>query len=118
MFMESSAQMEIPTEYTYEIDAAMEQWTDQRVIHSDDLADLLLFHLYIPKVTSQLGTKILGYTCRQKNGQTLMAVKAREGDTPLVVFVTAASTIGCMSRFVVLLEEDRLTWVRDKYPWI
>ena len=110
--------MEIPTEYLYPVQAALEQWTDGRVIDGVDLETLLLFVLYVPKVFSQLGIKIQGHAFRQKQGQTLLTIKAFEGETPLVVFITAASTISCMHRFLGLLERDKLTWVRDKYPWV
>lgn len=96
----------------------MEQWTDSRVIDAIDLENLLLFLLYVPRVLSQLGITFQGYVSRQKQGQTLMTVKAREKGTPLVVFVTSGSTIGCMVRFLDLMERDRLTWVRDRYPWV
>lgn len=110
--------MDILQEYTYEIEAALEQWTDQRVITALELQDLLLFLLYVPKVLSQSGVRMDGFTCRQKNGQRLLTVKAKEDGTPLVAFVTAASTTSCMSRFLNLLEDDKLTWVKDRYPWI
>lgn len=109
--------MNIPEEYLYPIQASMEQWSDARVIDAIDLENLLLFLLYVPKVLSQLGITYHGLVARQKQGQTLLTVKAREKDTPLVVFVTAGSTIGCMTRFLDLMEKDRLTWVRDRYPW-
>lgn len=109
--------MEIATKFLYPVQAAMEQWTDGRVIDAADLESLLLFMLYVPKVLSQFGIKYGGHVARQKNGQTLLTVKAKEGDTPLVVFVTSDTTMGCMARFLDLLESDRLTWVRDRYPW-
>jgi len=110
--------MNIPDECLYPVQAAMEQWTDHRVIGAVDLENLLLFLLYVPKVLSQLGIKVKGFVSRQKQGQTLLTVKAVENDLPLIVFVTSESTIGCMVRFLDLMESDKLTWVRDRYPWI
>lgn len=110
--------MNIPDDILYPVQAAMEQWTDGRVIRAVDLENLLLFLLYVPKVLSQLGTTFQGFVSRQKQGQTLMTVKAKEGSTPLVVFVTSDTTIGCMVRFLDLLENDKLNWVKDRYPWI
>lgn len=110
--------MNIAVEYLYPVQASIEQWTDSRVISANDLESVLLFLVYIPNVLSQSGMKFGGYVCRHKAGQTLMTVKAREKDTPLVVFVTSDSPIGCMVRFLDLMEDDRLTWVRDRYPWI
>lgn len=109
--------MEIDTNILYPVEAAIEQWTDQRVIEALDLQTLLLFVLYVPKVLSQTGVRFDGYVARQKQGQILLTVKAKENGTPLVVFVTAPTTIACMSRFLDLLEDDRLSWVRDRYPW-
>lgn len=110
--------MEIPTEYLYPVQASVEQWTDGRVIGAVDLENLLLFVLYVPKVLSQLGMTYNGFICRQKLQQTLMTVKAKEGETPLVVFITSDNTTGCMVRFLDLLESGKLSWVKDRYPWI
>lgn len=96
----------------------MEQWTDQRIIPVADLESLLLFLFYVPRVLSESGMRFLGFISRQKQGQTLLTVKAVEGDTPLVVFVTSNNTTGCMVRFLDLLEAGKLNWVRDRFPWI
>lgn len=110
--------MEIATEYIYSVQAATEQWTDQRVIDAVSLESLLLFWVYGPNVLSQLGFELLGAVFRQKQDQTLMTVKARENGTPLVVFITSKNPIACVSRFFDLLEDERLVWRKDKYPWI
>lgn len=110
--------MHIAEECLYPVQAAIEQWTDKRVIDDIDLQTLLLFMLYLPKVFSQNDSRLCGFSCRRKHAQTLLTVKAVESGLPLVAFVTANSPIGCMSRFLDLLEDDRLTWNKDKYPWI
>jgi hypothetical protein len=110
--------MEIPTDVLYPVQAALEQWTDQRVILAEDLEDLLLFNLHLGTVLVNSQYQLSGFQCRQKGGQWLLTVKARQGQLPLVVFVTADSPRSCMSRFLDLLEGDRITWVVDKYPWI
>lgn len=110
--------MELTQEYLYAVQAATEQWTDQRVIDSVDLENLLLFWVYGPKVLSQSGVQFRGAVFRHKGDQTLMTVKAQENGTPLVVFVTSQNPISCVSRFWDLLEDDRLVWRKDKYPWI
>lgn len=108
--------MNIPENCLYPLEAAMEQWTDQRVITAPDLEGLILLHVYVQEVLSQNGLRFKGVSFRQKVDQWLLSVKAREGDTPLVVFVTANTTTSCVSRFWNLFEDDRLGWVRDKYP--
>ena len=102
----------------YEVEAATEQWTDSRVVNQEDLEHLLFFWYYMPKAFSQNKMKFLGCVFRQKGDQWLMTVKAKENSTPLVVFVTSGTTTGCMRRFISLVEDDRVAWVRDKYPWI
>lgn len=94
----------------------MEQWTDKRLIDDMDLEDLLLFVLYASKVLSQNQMRLKGYSFRQKAGQWLFTVKVREGDTPLVVFITAPEPTSCIRRFWRLYEDDKLSFVRDKYP--
>ena len=101
----------------YELDEAMDNWTDNRVVHRDDVQDLLFFHLYIQKAMSQFGMRYRGHVCRQQSDGCLLTVKAMENSTPLVVFVTSGTTIGSMSKFVDLLLAERLSWRRDKYPW-
>jgi len=110
--------MNIPSELLYPVQAAMEQWTDHRVVSAPDLEATILFLCYVPNVLTNLGMTYKGFVSRQKNGQTLLTIKAAEGDTPLVVFITSDTTMGCMVRFLDLLEDDRLKWVRDRFPWI
>lgn len=110
--------MDISTEYLHPVQAACEQWDDGRVITSIDLENLVLWWQYLPRVLSQSGYRYRGFVVRQKAGQSLLTVKVVEGDTPLVVFVTAATPTGCVSRFWDLWERDTLVWCKDRYPWI
>lgn len=109
--------MNIPTKIEDELAAAMEQWTDKRVIDDDDLEDLLLFVVYGPSVLSQSGYHLGGYTCRQKNDQWLLTVKVTESSIPLVVFITGQTPTACIRQFWRLWENDRLKWSKDRYPW-
>jgi len=108
----------VPTDVLYPVQASLEQWTDQRVMLADDLEDTLLFIVHLSRILVNIGHRLCGYQFRQKNGQWLMTIKVRSGDLPLVVFVTASTPSSCMSRFIDLYENDRLTWIQDKYPWI
>lgn len=109
--------MSVSTPTSYALEAAMEQWTDMRVMHVDDLYDLLLFHHYIQKEFSQNGLDYWGHQFRRKEGMWLLTVKVSQGKTPLVVFLSSATTTGCIRLFVRQLEEERLRWVRDRYAW-
>lgn len=109
--------MSIDTNVIKELQAATDQWTDGRVIHKDDLVDLLMLHTYGQKVFSQFGLGLAGWVLRQRNGETLLTVKVSEGGTPLVAFITSATPTGCVSKLFDLLERDKLVFARDKYPW-
>ncbi|MGB7033874.1 MAG: hypothetical protein WBF29_20740 [Syntrophobacteria bacterium] len=110
--------MSVDSQVTQELEAAMEQWTDMRVMHVDDLYDLLLFHSYGQKVLSQNGLTLMGHQVRRKNGQWLLTVKVTQNDTPLIAYITSGTPTGCIRLFVTQLETDRLRWSQDRYPWI
>jgi hypothetical protein len=80
--------------------------------------DLLRWGLYGQDVFSQFGLGLSGFVFRQRNGSTLLTVKATEAGVPLVAFVTSATTRGCVEQMFDLLYAGRLKWQRDKYPWI
>jgi hypothetical protein len=110
--------MNIPDQFLMPVQAALEQWNDGREIPAADLESVLLFILHLGGILSQFGLRYKGYICRQTHIDCLMTVKVLEGDTPLVAFITSKTTTGCMVKFLDLLELDRLTWAKDKYPWI
>jgi hypothetical protein len=110
--------VDIPTHVDAALTAALEQWTDQRVITQDDLFDLLLFMVHHTAVFVNSGYHPTGFSFRQRNGQTLMCVKCTQNELPLVVFVTAENPTGCIRRLWDLWVNDRLVWVKDKYAAI
>lgn len=83
-----------------------------------ELVDLILFTTYIHEILSHFSLGFCGCSFRHNRTDVLMTVKAVDGGTPLVVFVTSATATGCISKFLDLLETDRLSWVKDRYPWI
>lgn len=82
------------------------------------IVPLITFVHYGHDVLSQFGMGLCGFSLRLNRSDTLMTVKAVDGGVPLVVFVTSATTTGCIEKFMDLLDSDRLSWVKDKYPWI
>lgn len=108
--------MDIDLTYLGPVQAALEQWTDQRVIEDADLESLLLLACYGRSILFKNGYILKAWGVRQKGDQQLLHVKVTESGTPLVVFLTGETTTSCVRRFWDLYEDDRLTWVRDKYP--
>lgn len=84
----------------------------------DYVEDLLLFGLYGQDVLSQFGLGLKGFVFRQSRTNVLMTVKAVEGGVPLVAFITAATTMGCIEQMFDLLYNSRLKWQKDRYPWV
>jgi hypothetical protein len=109
--------MAIDEQVLYPIEAACEQWDDNRVMHVDDLVDLVLWIGYGQKVISQNGMRLKGFQLRQRDDLWLLSVKVVEAGVPLVGFWSAANPMGCISMLLRHLEEDRVRWNRDKYPW-
>lgn len=109
--------MSIDTQVLDLIMAACEQWDDNRVMHGDDVVDLVLLFGYGQKVLSQNGLRYRGFQLRQRGDQWLMTVKVTEDGVPLVGFWTGATTTACVAMFVRHLSEDTIRWNRDKYPW-
>lgn len=83
-----------------------------------DVFDLLEWGFYGQDVLSQNGLGLCGWVFRQRLGSVLTTVKVLESGVPLVGFVSSATTIGCISKVLDLLAEDRMKWQKDKYPWI
>lgn len=107
--------MDVPNKVDLELSAALEQWTDQRVISADDLYDLLALMVHHHLVFVNSGHSLTAFSFRQKSDQWLLTVKVKESGTPLVVFVSGENPTGCVRRFFNLYVGDKLSWVRDKY---
>ena len=108
--------MNVPDKVDLELSAALEQWTDQRVVEADDLFDILALMIYHYDCFVNSGYTLTGFSFRQKAGQWLLTVKVKESGTPLVVFVTGENPTGCVRRFWNLWVNDRLAFVRDRFP--
>lgn len=80
--------------------------------------DILRWSYYGQSVLSQFGLGLRGHVFRQRPASVLMTTKVQEGDVPLVAFVTAGTTTGCIEQMFDLLYDGRLKWQRDKYPWV
>ena len=84
----------------------------------DLVTDLLLLLYYPNEYLANFGIQFCGLSLRQNRTDVLMTVKVLDSGTPLVGFITSATTIGCVEKFLDLLEADRVTWTKDKFPWI
>lgn len=84
----------------------------------DDCFDLLTWGWYGQQVLSQFSMGLSGYVFRQLPGSVRMSVKVVESGIPLVGFINSGTTTGCVRQFYDLLWDSRVSWSKDKYPWI
>ena len=114
-YNERCSKMDVPAKVDLAVSAALEQWTDHRIIEDGELYALLMLMVYQYDWFVNSGYSLRGFSFRQRDGRWLLTVKVSESGTPLVVFVTAENPTDCVYRFYSLAFEDRLSWVRDRY---
>lgn len=99
-----------------EFKRSLRDWTDQRFATREDLFCMAMFHLYIVNLLEAYGWSYRGHSYRYRLPLGNLVVKATINGVPMVVFTTGATTISCIRIFFRKMEEDRLMWVKDKYP--
>lgn len=110
--------MSVQTKNEQRVWALIDRIADRDKSAIDSVFDLLTWGHYGHLVFSQFGYRLDGYVFRQSPGGVVSTVKVNESGVPLVGFVSAASTMGCISKMLDLLWAERVKWQKDKYPWI
>jgi len=82
------------------------------------LEALLTLHIYGQEEHSQFGMGLSGWVMRQSRGETLLTVKVTESGVPLVAYITSYSPTGSIEKYLDMLEDSRVKWSKDRYPWI
>jgi hypothetical protein len=82
------------------------------------IEDLLIFVEFGPEHLGQFHLGLCGFQVRHKHENVLLVVKALDAGTPLVAFVTSQTTTSSIGKFLDLLEQDKLKWQKDRFPWI
>lgn len=108
--------MEVGTEITQRLNHYIDQIEQGNQEYVGDVWNLLMWGLYGQRVLSQYGYGVYSWMFRQQNGNTQLVIKATEDGVPLVAFITASGTMGCIEQMFSLLESDRLRWQKDQYP--
>lgn len=90
-------------------------YTDARVLTELEHRSLVWLLHYGQNVFSQIGMDWVGVNFRQKDTSCLMVVKAHDGDTQRVVFITGRTPTDCAVSFVKQFHRDELKWVKDKF---
>jgi hypothetical protein len=82
----------------------------------EDTYDILLWSHYGRQVFSQYGYGVYSWNFKLETSCVTLVIKAQESGTPLVAFVTSATTTSCIEKAMDLVEKGALKWMRDKYP--
>jgi hypothetical protein len=110
--------MSIEQAFYKPVENACAQWRDNRVIHRDDVMDIVLFVHFLEDICANHEWHYHGFQCRQCTNGWLLMVKITDHKVPLVAFVSGQNTTSCVTKFIDLLDRRELTWNRDKWPWI
>ena len=94
---------------------SLTQWKDARIVNAEwvDAWVWLWMHSYAD--FSQFSVELDGVSFREKHGDWLMVLKAHEGETPLVAFITSKNPTRCVLKARNFLRNGGLNWTRDKY---
>lgn len=82
------------------------------------VGDLLLWGFYGQDVFSQFGYGLCGWVFRQQRDFCVATIKVVENGVPLVAFVSSTTPRGSIRKAIDLLYQQRLSWQKDKFPWI
>lgn len=110
--------MSIDEKYTERLNWIIDQIEAKDKEYIDAVWDLLLWSSYGQDVFSQFGLGVYSWNFRQQNGSCRLTVKAIEGTTPLVAFISASTPRGCIEHMFSGLERGTLKWQKDRYPAI
>lgn len=95
---------------------ALASWKDHRIVDSEWVDAHIWFWLHLYSDLAQISAELRGVVFREKHGDWLMVLKIRQGDTPLVGFVTSKNPTRCMRKARDLLRNGGLAWSTDKWP--
>lgn len=93
----------------------LEQWKDNRSITSAEVDVLLRFfyHAYADEVKT--GATLRGFSFRLKEDDCLLVVKVTRDGVPEVVFVSSSSPMGCMRKWLRMIDSGDIKYLPDRY---
>ena len=94
---------------------ALSQWTDERIVDASWVDVHIWFFLHAYADLAEMSLELYGVTFRENYAGWLMVVKVRQGDVPLVAFLSGKTPTGCMRHLRNQLREGNLNLSRDKY---
>lgn len=95
--------------------AALEQWTDTRIVDPSWVDVHIWFFLHAYADLAEHSLVMHGFSLRESYAGWLLVVKATQDDVPLVAFVSGENPTSCMRQFRRGLRETKVNWTKDKF---
>lgn len=103
------------TECVKRFDEALEGWTDQRFVTTEEIRTMTMFIMHLVNLADAKGWVYRGHSWKESEYLGCLVVKAVVDGVPSVVFTNARTPVTGMRIFLKKLEGDFLEWVKDKY---
>lgn len=103
------------TECVKRFEEALEGWTDQRFVTTEEIRTMTMFMMYLVNLAEGKDWVYRGHSWKESEYLGCLVVKAVVDGVPSVVFTNAKTPVNGMRIFLRKLDGDFLEWVRDKY---
>ena len=94
---------------------ALETWTDERMVSSEDIWNLAMFNVYLVNLAEADGWVYDGHSLKYDQTSSTLVVRGTIDGIPHVVFSSGRTPIGCVRAFLRKMGEGWLEWQKDKF---
>lgn len=95
--------------------AALEQWTDARIVNADYLDAVIWFFEHSYADLAKVGAELVGVSFNQKESHWLMVVKLKQDGIRVVGFVSSSTPTRCMWRWRESMRKGSWPTYPDRY---
>lgn len=97
------------------VEAALEQWQDNRLISREDIRVWYEFNNYLVNLAEADGWTYDGQSFTKKEPMSTLVVRGTHGNIPHVAFTSGRTATECMRSFLRKMREGWLEWSVDRY---
>lgn len=98
-----------------QVELALTEWTDERIISAEDIRTWYLFNVYIVNLADDDGWRYDGHSFSMGQPMSLLVVRGTLDGIPHVVFSSGRTTTECVRTFLRKLQEGWLEWSVDRF---
>lgn len=93
----------------------LRDFTDHRIVDALWVDVHLWFFLHLYADLAKSGTRLEGFSLRDKQDMWLLVLKVTQADLPLVGFVSGSTPTSCMRKLRDRLRKEEMVWSADRY---